>query len=65
MFIAYGQGTKENISKVNLVRSAPSRMQSCFLALREISLHANGQGLPGSGAIDSVLRLRSVASASG
>ncbi len=41
MFVANGQGTKENRSRANLARSALSRLQSCLWSRRKISLPTN------------------------
>ncbi len=38
MFVAKGQGTEEIRSRINLARSAFSRLQSCLWPRREISL---------------------------
>ncbi len=56
MFVANGQGTEEVRSRINLARSAFSRLQPCLWSLREISLRTKGRG-----ALDSALRLRDMA----
>ncbi len=43
MFVANGQGTEEIRSRINLARSAFSRLQSCFYSRREISLRTKGR----------------------
>ncbi len=42
MFVANGQGTEETRSRINLARSAFSRLQSCLWSRREISLRTKG-----------------------
>ncbi len=56
-FIATVQGTKEVRNRINLARSAFSRLQSGVVYKR--------QGLPGNGTTGSVLCLRNVANTSG
>ncbi len=55
MFVANGQSTEDIRGRINLARSAFSRLQSCHLSWREMAGY-KGQGLPGSGAIDSARR---------
>ncbi len=43
MFVVRGQGTKEIRSRVNLARSASSRLQSCLWSMPEISLRTKGR----------------------
>ncbi len=43
MFVANGQGTEEIRSRINLARSAFSRLQSCLWSRREISLRTKGR----------------------
>ncbi len=43
MFVANSQGTEEIRSRINLARSAFSRLQSCLWSRREISLRTNGR----------------------
>ncbi len=43
MFIANGQGTEDIRSRINLARSAFSRLQFCFRSRREISLCTKGR----------------------
>ncbi len=43
MFVANGQGTEEIRSRINLARSAFSRLQSCLRSRREISLRTKGR----------------------
>ncbi len=43
MFVANGQGTEKVRSRINLARSAFSRLQSCLWSWREISLRAKGR----------------------
>ncbi len=43
MFVANGQGTEEIRSRINLARSAFSRLQSCLWSRREISLRTRGR----------------------
>ncbi len=43
MFVANGQGTEEIRSRINLARSAFSRLQSSLLSRREISLRTKGR----------------------
>ncbi len=43
MFVTNGQGTEEIRSRINLARSAFSRLQSCILSRRQISLHTQGR----------------------
>ncbi len=43
MFVANGQGTEEIRSRINLARSAFSRLQSRLLSRREISLRTKGR----------------------
>ncbi len=43
MFVANGQGTEEIRSRINLARSAFSRLQSCLWLQREISLRTKGR----------------------
>ncbi len=62
MFIANGQGTEEIRRRINLARSALSRLQSYLWSRCEIY---KGQDLPGNGAIDSALWLRNIARPSG
>ncbi len=61
--IFVGSGTERIISRINLARSTFSHLQSCLWRRREISAY-KGQGLPDSGAFDSALWLRAVASTS-
>ncbi len=42
MFVANGQGTEEIRSRINLARSAFSRLQCCLWSRREISLRTKG-----------------------
>ncbi len=43
MFVANGQGTEEIRSRINLARSAVSRLQSLLWSRREISLRTKGR----------------------
>ncbi len=43
MFVANGQGTEEIRNRINLARSAFSRLQSCLWSQREISLRTRGR----------------------
>ncbi len=43
MFVANGQGTEEIRSRINLARSAFSRLQSCLWSRHEISLRTKGR----------------------
>ncbi len=43
MFVANGQGTEETRSRINLARSAFSRLQSCLWSRCEISLRTKGR----------------------
>ncbi len=43
MFIANGESTEEIRSRINLARSAFSRLQSCLWSRREISLRTKGR----------------------
>ncbi len=43
MFVANGQGTEEIRRRINLTRSAFSRLQSCLWSRREISLRTKGR----------------------
>ncbi len=43
VFVANGQGTEEIRSRINLARSAFSRLQSCLWSRREISLRTKGR----------------------
>ncbi len=43
MFVANSKGTEEIRSKINLARSARSRLQSCLWSRREISLRTKGR----------------------
>ncbi len=43
MFVANEQGTEEIRSRINLARSAFSRLQSCLWSWREISLRTKGR----------------------
>ncbi len=43
MFVPNGQGTEEIRSRINLARSAFSRIQSCLWSRREISLRTKGR----------------------
>ncbi len=43
MFVAYGQGTEEIRSRINLARSAFFRLLSCLWSRREISLRTKGR----------------------
>ncbi len=43
MFVANGQGTEEVRNRINLARSAFSRLQSCLWSRREISLCTKGR----------------------
>ncbi len=43
MFVANGQGTEDIRSRINLARSAFSRLQSCLWTRREISLRTKGR----------------------
>ncbi len=43
MFVANGQGTEEIRSRINLARSAFSRLQSCLWSWIEISLRTKGR----------------------
>ncbi len=43
MFVTNGQGTEEIRSRINLARSAFSRLRSCLWSRREISLRTKGR----------------------
>ncbi len=43
MFVANGQGTEEIRSRINLARSALSRLQSCLWSRCEMSLRTKGR----------------------
>ncbi len=43
MFVANGQGTEEIRCRINLARSAFSRLQACLWSRREISLRTKGR----------------------
>ncbi len=43
MFVTNGQGTEEIRSRINLARSAFSRLQSCLWSQRQISLRKNSR----------------------
>ncbi len=43
MFVVNGQGTEEIRSRINLVRSTFSRLQSFLWSRREIALHTKGR----------------------
>ncbi len=43
MFVANGKGTEEIRSRINLARSAFSRLQSCLWSRREISFRTKGR----------------------
>ncbi len=59
MFIA---NTEKIRNSIYLARSTPSHLHPCLRSWCEILLSQIGQGLPVSGAIDSALRLRKMAS---
>ncbi len=61
MFVANGQGTEEIRSRINLARSAFSRLQSCFWSRREISLRTKGRVYQAVKALNPTLRLRDMA----
>ncbi len=56
MFVANVQGTEEISSRINLARSAFSRLQSSLVAVRNIVARKR-QGLPDSSALNFTIRL--------